>query len=52
MIFFVNFLLTIDIWIAIIRSFNLYWLGPNGSRLFLYKLNFIIGGDSNALYNH
>jgi hypothetical protein len=24
----------------------------NGSRLFLYEFNFILGGDSNALYNH
>jgi hypothetical protein len=31
--------------------FNLFWLGPNGSRLFLYKPNDFQGGDSNDLYN-
>ena len=33
------------------KIFNLFWLGPNGARLFLYNQNNFQGGDSNDLYN-
>jgi hypothetical protein len=47
-----NFLLTINTGaINITFLICIGWV-QNGSRLFLYELNIILGGDSNALYNH
>ena len=37
--------------IIIIFLICIGWV-QNGSRLFLYEINYILGGDSNALYNH
>jgi hypothetical protein len=51
-ILFLKILLTIDPQVIIFPEiFNLFWLGPNGSRLFLYNQINYQGGDSYDLYN-